>query len=287
MEAIAARLARRLGPAVTEWVAGLPDLVGRLATRWELTVGEPVDGGASSVVFRVTTADGRPAVLKVGPEPEFLAEQTAVLRLCRPSGRVPDVLASDVGAVLLSEIRPGTSAEDRVVPPAEYAELLRALHGVSLPEPGVLRRTLRGRVEEFLHRGIRQLADPALGAVLARSDFERALAELDTLLAGPAPVVLLHGDLHLGNVLDGGDRLMAIDPKACLGDPCFDAADYVVAGAGADGIESRVAGLAAEGFDGDRLVAWARQVAAMTVIPLARTGGRQRAVDELLELARA
>nr|WP_225882432.1 aminoglycoside phosphotransferase family protein [Streptomyces aureocirculatus] len=37
---------------------------------------------------------------------------------------------------------------------------------------------------------------------------------------------LLHGDLHLGNVLDGGQRgLMAIDPKACAGDPCFDAVD--------------------------------------------------------------
>ncbi|GAA1118331.1 hypothetical protein GCM10009579_66630 [Streptomyces javensis] len=35
--------------------------------------------------------------------------------------------------------------------------------------------------------------------------------------------------------------LMAIDPKACVADPCFDAVDYVVAGAGLEGVETRCA----------------------------------------------
>jgi hypothetical protein len=45
------------------------------------------------------------------------------------------------------------------------------------------------------------------------------------LLDTQTTTVLLHGDLHLGNALDGGPSrgLIAIDPKACVGDPCFDA----------------------------------------------------------------
>ena len=41
--------------------------------------------------------------------------------------------------------------------------------------------------------------------------------------------VLLHGDLHLRNVLAGppGRELVAIDPRACVGDPAFDLVDWI------------------------------------------------------------
>jgi streptomycin 6-kinase len=115
------------------------------------------------------------------------------------------------------------------------------------------------------------------------------LDELDDLLATPWPTTLLHGDLHLGNVLDGGPRgLVAIDPKACVGDRCWDAVDYVLAGAGRrDGIEYRLHALSTEAsIDTDRLYAWSRVVAAATAIPALRHGGQERVVDELLALAR-
>lgn len=100
--------------------------------------------------------------------------------------------------------------------------------------------------------------------------------------------MLLHGDLHLGNVLDGGPRgLVAIDPKACVGDPCFDAVDYVVAGAGHEGVEARCRHVAAAcDLDGDRLHAWSRVIAPMFAIAHLTHGGPERAIDELLALAR-
>jgi streptomycin 6-kinase len=289
------KLVRRFGPSVSGWAAAVPDLVALVAARWALTIGEPIDDGASSVTMRCTTRDGRAAVLKLSPDHPFLAEQAAVLRWCAPSGRVPEVLAADedAGALLLAEIRPGTCADELPQPPtpAVYGALLRDLHGVALPSPDLLGRDLRLRTEEFLHRAIGQVDDPVLGGQVRRSDFERALRELEHLLATGSRTVLLHGDLHLGNVLDGGPGrgLVAIDPKSCLGDPCFDAVDYVVAGAGRDddGVEFRLTALAAElDLDADRLHAWSRLVAAVTAISLLRAGGRQRAVDELLALAR-
>ena len=188
-------------------------------------------------------------------------------------------------------MRPGTEIADlpRAPTPGEYAELLADLHAVE-PPPDMFARDLRQRTDQFLHRGISQLDEPALaGSRLHRSDFERALDELDDLLATPWPSALLHGDLHLGNVLDGGTRgMVAIDPKACVGDRCWDAVDYVLAGAGRrDGIEYRLHALAAEAsIDVDRLYAWSRVVAAATALPMLRQGGQERAVDELLALAR-
>jgi streptomycin 6-kinase len=292
-EAIAARLVRRFGPAVLPWAADLPDLVGRLAERWRLTVGKPFASGASSVAIRVTTATGG-AVLKLSPDLPFVAEQVAVLRQFAPSGRVPDVLAEDIGlgAVLFSEVRPGTAVHELGVPPtpAAYAALLTALHSVAPPAPGVLPRTSRQWIDEFLHRAMGRLAEPAIGAHLRRSDFERALYELDRLLATPSNTVLLHGDLHFGNVLDGGERgLMAIDPKACLGDPCFDAVDYVTGGAGhtePDGIEYRLTNVAAAaGLDPDRLLAWCRVLIPINVLP-SLVRGDIEAAGELLAISR-
>jgi streptomycin 6-kinase len=289
-DAITAKLVRRFGPDAAEWTAGLPDLVADCARRWRLDVGAPFDGGASSVAIRVTTAD-RPAVLKLSPDLLFLADQAVMLRLFEPTGRVPAVLAEASGALLLEAIQPGTEISDmpRAPTPGEYAELLADLHAIE-PPPDVFPSDLRRRTDQFLHRGISQLDEPALvGSRLHRSDFERALDELDDLLATPWPTVLLHGDLHLGNVLDGGPRgMVAIDPKACVGDRCWDAVDYVLAGAGRrDGIDYRLHALSTEArIDVDRLYAWSRVVAAATAIPASRQGGQDRAVDELLALAR-
>ncbi len=101
--------------------------------------------------------------------------------------------------------------------------------------------------------------------------------------------MLLHGDLHPGNVLDGGAGrgLVAIDPKACAGDPCFDAVDFVVAGAGREGVEARCAGVAAAyGLDPDRLHAWSRVDAAFAAVARLGAGDEGPAVEELLALTR-
>ncbi len=75
--------------------------------------------------------------------------------------------------------------------------------------------------------------------------------------------MLLHGDLHLGNVLASDRRgLVARSPIACVGERCFDAADYVLEGTDlADMVGRRDALAAASGLDAERLDGWARVLA--------------------------
>jgi streptomycin 6-kinase len=78
--------------------------------------------------------------------------------------------------------------------------------------------------------------------------------------------VLLHGDLHPGNVLDGGAGrgLVAIDPRPCVGDPAFDAVDWVFHRADPDEWAPRARALAtAIGCDADRLWRWCVVLAPM------------------------
>ena len=56
--------------------------------------------------------------------------------------------------------------------------------------------------------------------------FQRSAETARELLARPQDVVVLHGDIHHGNVLDFGERgWLAIDPKGLIGERAFDYAN--------------------------------------------------------------
>jgi streptomycin 6-kinase len=290
MEDVGARLVRRFGPEAEGWLAEVPLVAERLAARWGLVLGELFASGASSVVLRCQWPDGTPAVLKLSPDWTLLTKQVEMLRVFAPSDRVPAVVAIDaeVGAMVLEEILPGTEAEDLpgATLPRQWGELLAALHGVAPPTHWPW--DLRGRLDEAFSRIGQRLTEPTIGARIDQTMWQRAIRRCETLLDTQTRLVLLHGDLHLGNVLDGGPSrgLVAIDPKACIGDPCFDAVDYVVAGAGHEGIEARCQRVAtACGLDGDRLYSWSQVIAPMFAIAHLTHGGREPVIDELLAVA--
>jgi streptomycin 6-kinase len=326
---ITQRLARRYEPGIAQWCAQIPALALGLAGRWGLSLGEAFPAGNSSVAIRCTRSDGPPAVLKLSPDLPVVAEQVQTLRLFAAGGRVPAVLAADVaaGAVLLELIDPGTTAGELQPPPSarEWASLLSALHRVPVP-PGYP-HDLRTQCEGFFDRIGRRVAEPEIGRWVTAADVARGAERYEALLATGSARVLLHGDLHLANVLDGGvlsggvlsggvldggaldggvldggvldggalRRLVAIDPRACVGDPCFDAVDYLLDGAGrdgTDGIDARCAALAAASrLDAGRLHDWCRAVAPIVaIIHIRRSESLRRpdwqeAVAELLALA--
>lgn len=251
IEAISARLEPRFGKGAHRWVPKLTDRVTALAAEWGLTVGAEFKSGNSSVVLRCEHASG-PAILKLSPDSYAVREETEMLRQFAPSGRVPAVLAADRGAVLLEAVHPGALVEKLPAPPApeEYAAFLTDLH--SAGDPDSAPRKLVDWLEVLFSSAAKR------GAELTRSRELR-----DELLAEPTEDVLLHGDLHLGNVLTSDAKgLVAIDPMACVGDPCFDAVDYVLEGLDrAEMVRRRDALAAAARIDVDRLDAWCRVTA--------------------------
>lgn len=291
MEEVPVRLVGRFGSEAEGWLDEVPDLAARLAARWGFELGALFQSGASSVVLRCQWPDGTPAVLKLSPDRALLAKQVEMLSVFAPSGRVPAVLSADAeaGAMVLEEVLPGTEAEDmpQTSLPQQWGELLAALHSVAPPARWPL--DLRGRFDEAFVRIGRRLSEPAIGARVGHAAWQRAIRRCETLLDSQARLVLLHGDLHLGNVLDGGPSrgLIAIDPKACVGDPCFDAVDYVVAGAGQEGVEARCQRVAtACELDGDRLYAWSRVIAPMAAIAHLTYDGSEPVIEDLLSLSR-
>ncbi|ROP36314.1 aminoglycoside phosphotransferase family protein [Saccharothrix texasensis] len=267
VDEITGRLTRRFGPSVAEWCARVPKRAAEVAARWDLVVGEVMPPGASSVVVACARGDERFA-LKLSPEPVFLAEQAAVLRHFAPSGRVPEVVAEEDGAVLLTAVLPGTPVDEAPISPSpgEWADLVTALHTV--PPGGGRWPSLRDRCEEAFARIGRRLTDPAVAAHVPTGMWARALDRCRALL-DTQPQVLLHGDLHPGNVLDGGPGrgLVAIDPRPCVGDPCFDVVDYALTATGRGTITTRATTIAAAtNLSPTRLHDWCRALAPMIAI---------------------
>jgi len=224
----------RLARDTTAWLEALPATVHALARRWSLDVAPPFELGAAGLegscawVAPVATAEGTPAVLKVGMPHSEGRDEAAGLRFWEGAGMVRLLRADEeLGAMLLERCVPGTPLRAR--PPDEQdrviAELLPRLWRV--PPEGAF-RPLSDMIDAWVD-GARERAGAA-GSPDAGLLAE-GIAALVSASRTPAGNVLLTTDLHAGNVLASKrEPWLAIDPKPFVGDPCYDAKQHLLNG---------------------------------------------------------
>jgi len=211
-------------PSRTAWDAAATELVGTMLNRWHLTAGQPFVGGEAASVIRVTTADGTPAVLKVGyPHVEGVWEAVA-LEAWGPT-LAPAVLRQDAWtwSLLLEDVQPGIPLVRYRVPAKDAlrsgARLYRALS--TRPVPAGIPR-LEEAMRPFLDKAATRLRQhlPLLGE---NGDvLEGGLAVLEQLLSVEVGDAFLHGDFNPGNIVSSQQGWRAIDPKPMRGDSAFD-----------------------------------------------------------------
>ena len=277
------------------WWEQLPEVLAELAERWELVVGDAVGRGNTSLVVRCRRADGRPAVLKLTPDGKIAAAEASALQRLESSGRVPLVWGHDppLAALLLEAIPNETPLSElqTIVELAEIANLIDGLHrcGVPVATDGV--ESLAERIEFIFEYWIERHArrDEAVTRAVPVERLRRGHELARALAADDCVPVLLHGDLHPGNVLHGGAArgLVAIDPRPCVGDAAADAVDWVFwAVDDPSGWEPRSRELAqALGINHERLWAWCAAFAAMLATSEAGRGASAEQVAALLALA--
>ncbi|GIG21018.1 hydroxyurea phosphotransferase [Cellulomonas chitinilytica] len=211
-----------------DWIARLPDLVGRAARRWDLRLGEPFADGSASWTAPAERRDGTAAVLKVSFPHDEARHEADALRAWHGHG-VPLLLADDPDdwALLLERVTPGaplsastSPAQDRLLVGAHVLrDLLDAPGAALVAVPSMTDVCSRWAtvLEERADRAgqrVGRLVDPGL---------VREAADLLVRLPGEVPGAVVHGDLNPGNVLHGsGERWVAIDPKPRRGDPAYD-----------------------------------------------------------------
>ena len=211
------------GPAGAEWVHRWPAIIATCAERWSLQVGLPFANLSYNFVAPARRADGSAAVLKICfPDRELVTEADA-LRIFEGRAAVKLLEVDfDAGATLLERIEPGTSliTLDDEVATSTAASVMQRLWR---PVPAQHRFPAVTDLAAGLDR-LRERFGGGTGPLPRRlvEEAERLFAEL---LASAAPPVLLHDDLHHGNILAARrEPWLAIDPKGLIGEPAFDTA---------------------------------------------------------------
>ncbi|MFD0199815.1 MULTISPECIES: aminoglycoside phosphotransferase family protein [Saccharothrix] len=206
--AFAEATVRREGEPGRRRVEALPALAAEFLERWSCTPTGAVLHGFVGVVVPAVRADGAEVVLKLAFPLSHTEAEPVALAAWNGNGAVR-LLARDDGrsAMLLERLRPLAEPE-----PAPFTAVGRLVRRLAIPAPP----------------GVPGLADKALGwaADLAANGAPPLTARVVDAavanardLATDQPAVLLHGDLHFGNILRGDDGPRAIDPTALVGDP--------------------------------------------------------------------
>ena len=196
-----------------------PELDARLAA-WGLVPDGSLFETPSSWLMPVRR-DRTPAMLKIFKPTSDERDATALLRYYGGEAAVR-VLAADDGALLMERAEGGRSLGAMATSGAdiEAAEILAdTLLRLHAPCAEPIPRSLTALESQF-ESLFRRAAEHELLA--------RAAAVARDLLASRREVVPLHGDLHHGNVIDGGERgWLAIDPKGVIGERTYETANLL------------------------------------------------------------
>jgi streptomycin 6-kinase len=204
------------------WLARLPAILARCATRWQLSYDAPFGNHSYHYTIPATRADGLAVVVKVcAPTGEYALEAEA-LRLFDGQGMVRLLASDDAEEVLLLE---------RAVPGTSLRQMTDDA-GATRIAADVMRRFWRPvptspqfpTVADW-RKGLDRLHARYGGATGPFPDDLVELAEeyYAHLSATAAPSVLLHGDLHHDNILAAQrETWLGIDPKGLIGEPAYE-----------------------------------------------------------------
>lgn len=214
------------GTAGAEWLNRLPVTLNRCIARWSLKLEPPFSQLSYSYVAPALRIDGTKVVLKLCIPNYELSTEIEALRLMQGSGavRLLDDELED-GALLLERLEPGTPLSTICDTDDEKATSLAS---------SVMRRLWRSVTPAHSFPSVSDWGEgfPRLREHFGRDGkcpFPKALVDeaeaLFVELSGSMQErVLLHGDLHHGNILAAErEPWLAIDPKGVLGEPAYEA----------------------------------------------------------------
>ncbi|HEY8655551.1 MAG TPA: aminoglycoside phosphotransferase family protein [Candidatus Limnocylindria bacterium] len=262
----------------------------RAVAQWGVTLGEPyADTHPGNLVYRCALRDGTPAVIKSEPdrgtEDEFLPGLEALL-LYGGHGMVR-VLQFDRAerTVVLERVDPGKTLWQVAIGRALEAAATVMLQVRTAPPAGHAFPDVRAYHRAWpnhlrLYGGTGPI-DADLFEIGERTFLE--------LCRTSAASVVLHGDLHYGNILSSHrEAWLAIDPKGVIGEPCYEVGDLFrnridELHESPDPVRAmrwRVEALAAlTGFDRERIRLWALAQAVLSEIWTADDPSRGADVD--------
>lgn len=207
------------------WLATLPRILDEVAELWQLDLGDSLPDASASLTLRALDAAGEPVVVKLQFPHREAEHEAAALAHWNGTGAVR-LLDHDAErqALLLEYCLPGTPLYD-----LDQDAALEVLIGLlpRLWQPAGQPFTSLAAEAEHWADTLPPMWERA-GRPFERRLLEAALRSIDELSSTQGGQVLLHQDLHTGNVLRAErEPWLVIDPKPLLGEREFGLAPIV------------------------------------------------------------
>ncbi|KPV44273.1 aminoglycoside phosphotransferase family protein [Alicyclobacillus ferrooxydans] len=226
------------GERADVWLQELPALLDRCEGRFGIRLQGPFPDLSWNLLLKAERPDGKRAVVKIAVEKEELSCELYALKAFVGRGGVHVIDADrDLGALVLEHVVPGTplsTITDDDVATRIFCNVFQTLHGSKQNLHGT-EQTLRSRFPSVrdhfavLDRYSEQCKKNGNSGPLPAHWVHRAKACLEDLISSTREHVLLHGDLHHGNILQSSDHgWVVIDPKGIIGDLHFDVIQYLL-----------------------------------------------------------
>ncbi len=219
---------RVYGETDSQWLGALPAILNECRGRWSLVLDKPFENLSYNFVIPGRTSDGAEVVLKVGvPCRELLTEASALI-LFEGVGAVR-LLEHDAprGILLMERVTPGTpvyESQGNVTATSIAAIVMRQLWRTPPAEHSFPSLTDWFRALERLRSKFDGGSGPFPPELIAGAESEFA-----GLNASSRSSVILHGDLHHGNILySARSGWVAIDPKGVCGDRGYEIGSFML-----------------------------------------------------------
>lgn len=197
------------------WLGELPELVRRAEREFGLEVGPAFEGLSFNwVAPGRRRKDGAPVVLKLGCDAGEVRSEREALEVFRGDACV-ELYEWGERALVLERLWPEPAGEGETLEAA--LGLMGALHRPAPQDHGM------ATVGEWCQGLARYLERWPRGGPMERAMVERAWRRANELLSEDREQVVLHGDLHHGNVMRARGRgWCAIDPKGVVGERAYE-----------------------------------------------------------------
>ena len=203
------------------WLENLPKLVEKLATQWKLSHLEPLTDDLSYNFILAGFRETQPIILKIGLNFKEIEQEAKALRALT-SPYTAQVLEQDTtcGALLLERAIPGNTLNSYF--PNKDTEAVKIVCDLIQKLPKVI-----PDLSPFHSDTDRFSIIDRDGWDIPSHILTKARSLKSQLLATAPEPVLIHGDLHDGNIVHQGNHWIIIDPSGMQGEIAHEIAGFI------------------------------------------------------------
>ncbi|MCP5369385.1 MAG: aminoglycoside phosphotransferase [Rickettsiaceae bacterium] len=205
-----------------QWIQSLPKITESLSKKWQLTDIVPVENMSWNYVVKAHSKKHGPVCIKVSVDENLISDEIKALEYFNGFGMIKLIdHDTELHALLLRQAIPGKSLKDlyqsnKEEPIAIYASVIEAL--LSAPKGKI---NTKKHVKDWL-----KAFDRVPKNKLPNDLIHKAKILSKEMLEQPHDEFLLHGDLHMDNIISDQNEWIAIDPKGIIGPKEFEIACF-------------------------------------------------------------